>query len=212
LTQSTIPQQYYAPIPPTNTMAVLSLVFAFLFWPLSLVFGHIARKQIRESGERGRGLATAGLAISYTGLGIFALILWLVGASVNGAQPPTPASSALSRQLPASWEPGTLHEYLPAPTAPSMANLSAPVPARSYQDRFLSGEDGTYEVGSEIEPGTYKADPTGTCYWARLSSNSESDVVLGGNHLGTGRTTVTVKKNDAAFETRRCGQWVKVSK
>ncbi len=49
----------------TNTMAILSLVFAFIFQPLGIVFGHIARKQIRERGEAGAGLATAGLILSY---------------------------------------------------------------------------------------------------------------------------------------------------
>lgn len=49
----------------TNTMAILSLVFAFIFSPLAIVFGHIARKQIRERGEGGAGLATAGLVLGY---------------------------------------------------------------------------------------------------------------------------------------------------
>ncbi len=49
----------------TNTMAILSLVFAFVFWPVGIVFGHMARRQIRQTGENGAGLATAGLVISY---------------------------------------------------------------------------------------------------------------------------------------------------
>jgi len=55
---------------PTNTMAVLSLVFAFVFTPLGVVFGHIARGQIKRTGEQGDGLALAGLIISYISLGI----------------------------------------------------------------------------------------------------------------------------------------------
>jgi hypothetical protein len=57
------PQGY--PAPPTNTMAILSLIFAFVFWPLAIVFGHIARKQIARTGEGGQGLATAGLVLGY---------------------------------------------------------------------------------------------------------------------------------------------------
>ena len=49
----------------TNTMAILALVFAFVFSPLGIVFGHIAKKQIRERNEQGEGLATAGLIIGY---------------------------------------------------------------------------------------------------------------------------------------------------
>ena len=40
---------------------------------LAVIFGHIARKQIRERGEQGSGLATAGLIIGYIGIGIVAL-------------------------------------------------------------------------------------------------------------------------------------------
>lgn len=97
MNQSTIPtpqapQPQYAPTPPTNTMAVLSLVFAFLFWPLSIVFGHMARKQIARTGEGGRGLATAGLAISYVGVAFFALIMVVFAASAGSAAGPIGAS------------------------------------------------------------------------------------------------------------------------
>jgi hypothetical protein len=60
----------------TNTMAILSLVFAFVFWPLGIVFGHMARRQIRQTGEAGASLATAGLVISY----IFGALTLLVCA------------------------------------------------------------------------------------------------------------------------------------
>lgn len=59
----------------TNRMAVLSVVFAVVFSPLGAVFGHLAKKQIRQRGEAGDGLATSGLAISYflIGLGVLAV-------------------------------------------------------------------------------------------------------------------------------------------
>jgi hypothetical protein len=59
------PYGYYNPSAQTNTMAILALVFAFVFAPLAIVFGHMARKQIRERGEGGSGLATAGLVCGY---------------------------------------------------------------------------------------------------------------------------------------------------
>ncbi|BCJ53904.1 hypothetical protein Asp14428_53790 [Actinoplanes sp. NBRC 14428] len=59
-------QQPYAPMPaPTNTMAILSLVFAFVFPLAGVIMGHVAKKQIRNTGESGEGLATAGLWLSY---------------------------------------------------------------------------------------------------------------------------------------------------
>src|SRR4051812_46429413 len=57
---------YPYPTPqPTNGMAVASLICAFLFAPLGIVFGHLSLSQIKKSGEDGRGLAIAGLVISY---------------------------------------------------------------------------------------------------------------------------------------------------
>ena len=56
---------YQATPPGTNIMAILSLVFAFVFAPVGIVLGHIARRQLRTSGEGGGGLATAGLILSY---------------------------------------------------------------------------------------------------------------------------------------------------
>lgn len=59
-----------SPVGTTNTMAVLSLVFAFVFSILGVVFGHVALAQIRRTGEAGRGLAVAGLVIGYISVGI----------------------------------------------------------------------------------------------------------------------------------------------
>jgi hypothetical protein len=77
------------PVPTTNTMAILSLVFAFVFPIAGIVMGHVARRQIRETREQGEGLATAGLWVSYifTGLGLLicaGYVLIVVVAINNG--------------------------------------------------------------------------------------------------------------------------------
>lgn len=67
----TFPPPYpaYPPYPPaprgTNGMAVAALVCAFVLAPLGIVFGHVSLSQIKRSGEDGRGLAIAGLVLSY---------------------------------------------------------------------------------------------------------------------------------------------------
>ena len=85
---------YGAPYnPTTNVMAILALVFAFVFSPVAIVLGHIAKKQIRERGEQGEGLATAGLVLGYifTGLGALACVAWVIiviAAASSGATSP----------------------------------------------------------------------------------------------------------------------------
>jgi hypothetical protein len=80
--QGSYPEGYgqygYGQYPPpssqsTNVMAILSLVFAFVFAPLGIVFGHIGKRQIRQRGEQGGGLATAGLILSYVFTGLYVL-------------------------------------------------------------------------------------------------------------------------------------------
>jgi hypothetical protein len=67
-------QPTYVPVATqTNTMAILALVFAFVFAPAAIVMGHIAKKQIRQTGEQGEGLATAGLVLGYVFTGLWAL-------------------------------------------------------------------------------------------------------------------------------------------
>ncbi len=72
----------------TNTLAVVSLVSALVapfghftgiggltLTIISIVTGHMARRQIRQTGERGDGFALAGLIISYVHLALTALVL-----------------------------------------------------------------------------------------------------------------------------------------
>ncbi|XVU24901.1 DUF4190 domain-containing protein [Actinoplanes sp. CA-054009] len=70
----------YQPVTSTNTMAILALVFAFVFSPAAIVLGHIAKKQIRQTGEQGDGLATAGLWLGYifTALGLLVCIGYVI--------------------------------------------------------------------------------------------------------------------------------------
>ena len=78
-------QPMYVPVvATTNTMAILALVFAFVFSPAAIVLGHIAKKQIRQTGEQGEGLATAGLWLGYifTGLGPLFCVGYIIIAIV----------------------------------------------------------------------------------------------------------------------------------
>jgi hypothetical protein len=69
----------------TNALAVASLVCSLggmitcISAPVGVVLGHIAKSQIRQSGEQGEGLATAGLWIGYilTIAGLLFGAVWL---------------------------------------------------------------------------------------------------------------------------------------
>lgn len=75
----------------TNIFAILSLVFAFVFAPAGIVLGHVAKRQIRETGQEGGQLATWGLALSYVITALYVLAccvgvaLIAVGVAQNGS-------------------------------------------------------------------------------------------------------------------------------
>lgn len=64
-------------------------------------------------------------------------------------------------------------------------------------------------VGEDIEPGVYRTDGSGTCYWARLSGlgGGLGDIIANG--LPSGPATVEISPSDAAFESSGCGEWTR---
>jgi hypothetical protein len=59
-----------------DALAVLCLVFAFLFWPLAIFLGHRANSEAKQAFRRRSVLATIGLVISYSGMfGILIIII-----------------------------------------------------------------------------------------------------------------------------------------
>ena len=82
------------PVARTNGFAIASLacgVGQFMFGPLAtipaIVFGHMARSQIRRTGEQGAGLALAGLILGWATviLGIVIIVVVLgIAAGMHG--------------------------------------------------------------------------------------------------------------------------------
>jgi hypothetical protein len=66
----------YRPAAPTNTLAIITIIAAFVFPVVGIITGHIALGQLRTSGEQGEGLAKAGLIISYVYSGLVVVILF----------------------------------------------------------------------------------------------------------------------------------------
>jgi hypothetical protein len=81
-----------APVAGTNGYAMASFacgVAQLMFGPFAtvpaIVFGHMAQSQIKRTGERGAGLALAGLVLGW-GAVVFAIILMTVALTVAAHQ------------------------------------------------------------------------------------------------------------------------------
>jgi hypothetical protein len=87
------PAAYPPAVRGTNALAVVSLCFGigqFFLWfvggIVAIVCGHIARRQIRETGESGDGLAVAGLIMGYLGVAVplLAILALIAGIASHG--------------------------------------------------------------------------------------------------------------------------------
>jgi len=78
---------FYQPVrvPPTNGMAIASLICGLAFGIGAIpavILGHLAHGQIKRNGERGEGLAIAGLVLGYLAIGLWSFI-FIVMASLS---------------------------------------------------------------------------------------------------------------------------------
>lgn len=121
----------------------------------------------------------------------------------TSAAPATAAATTTPTTAPATAAPTA------APTtAPTVAPTPTPEPTPSPTSEFASFGDGTWEVGTDIEPGTYRLrEAPSLCYWARLSGfgGGLDDIIANGNEGAP--AIVTIAATDTGFESARCGTW-----
>lgn len=70
--------------------------------------------------------------------------------------------------------------------------------------------DGTWVVGKDISPGTYRSQGGKGCYWERLSGFGGHNIIA--NDFGSVRPVVTIAPKDKGFKTEDCGSWIQISK
>ena len=70
-----------------NTFSILSIIFAFVFFPLGIIFGIIALIQIKKTGEKGTALAIAGIIYVFVAIPLVWIFLrndfWNSGVPIN---------------------------------------------------------------------------------------------------------------------------------
>jgi hypothetical protein len=132
-----------APSGEVNTLATLSIVFAFVFAPVGAVLGHVALAQISRRGERGRDRALIGLTLSYAFIlfGLVALVVWLILGS-GPKSSPTQATPGRASTI-----------STPSPSV-STTVITAPPPQRPT----VTVED--LRVGQCVEVQQFQPDPT----------------------------------------------------
>jgi cytoskeletal protein RodZ len=77
-----------------------------------------------------------------------------------------------------------------------------PQSTQTESDENTVPGDGTFVVGTDIQPGTYRASAQPGCYWARLRSLDTSNVI--NNDNPDGPVVVEIRPSDKAFQTAGC--------
>lgn len=98
----------YGPQPPVNGLAITSLVLGLLcglLSPLGLILGLVALSQIKKRGERGQGMAVAGVVLSALGV-VFLVLAFTLGWAANFWAGFTSAAEESRRNTPFSLDAG----------------------------------------------------------------------------------------------------------
>jgi hypothetical protein len=110
----------------TNTLATLSVVFAFVFAPAGAILGHLGLGQIASTGQRGRERALIGVTLSYAFItvAVVALVVWAAGG--NDPSPSTVASApSMSSSAPSTTESRIITTTSTPPAVPSPPKVDA---------------------------------------------------------------------------------------
>lgn len=88
----------------TNTLAIISLVTGFCISLAAIITGHIALSQIKKTGEKGRGLAIAGLVLGYLGVvaGIIVSVVMIAGLIIAAEEATSPPETIYDTTAPSS--------------------------------------------------------------------------------------------------------------
>jgi len=154
--------------------------------------------------------------MKYVGVGLLGLVIGAAAAG-GGEKPKAETITRTVAKSPSTAALARARSDLRAERR-KLTRTTGMVSSRRSQLRDLTGRvaaakkntfagTGTYLVGEDIMPGTYRADATPGCYWARLSSLDTSDIV--DNDNADGSVVLAVLPSDKALLVKDCGEFRK---
>lgn len=188
-------------------LGIVGVVFAVIpivgviAWPLvilGLIFGVLGILRAGKGEATNKGMAITGTALS--GVGLLVCLCWTIAFGMLASEADTAQPfDAPAQQRDSAGQP------------PPQAD----VPDESFEEPAegtIPG-DGTFVVGNEVQPGTYKTEGEDgfACYYARLADTSGELESIIANNSPQGPSTVTIDDTDGAFETRGCQPWTKMN-
>jgi hypothetical protein len=143
----------------------------------------------------GRAILAVGAIVAFTVTGCF-------GTAHKSASTSATVRSESVTPMPPIY-PGTTVS-IPPPTSSSSAASSSAAPGGAAR---TIPRDGTYKVGVDIEPGTYRSEGGESCYWERLRGLGGTIADTIANGAGSWPQVVQIAPSDVAFKTQHCPTW-----
>jgi hypothetical protein len=128
------------------------------------------------------------------------LVTGCAGSGGNASRP-TPTAHENPSRLPPIY-PGTTVSI-----PPSTESTQASQPAKPSPTSHGFPGDGTFKVGTDIQPGTYRSQGAHSCYWERLRGLSGALADTIANGAGNWPQVVEILPTDVAFKTQQCPSW-----
>lgn len=135
-------------------------------------------------------------------IGVIVVILLIFGAANSKNSPSTTTATT----------PTTVTQTTPtsAVTASHPTATPTPVPTAKPTPSFATFGDGTYQVGKDIQPGTYRTrSASAGCYYERLKGFSGGVGDILANDNTDDPAIVTILASDKGFDAQNCGTWTK---
>ena len=83
------PQPAYTTVSPVAVVALVCGIGEFFTLGMTaipaVILGHVARRQVRQTGQRGDGMALTGLILGYAGIGLLAFLVTLMIVTVSAS-------------------------------------------------------------------------------------------------------------------------------
>lgn len=158
------------------------------------------------------------IAAIWTAAGVFVLGLLIgIGSASGGHSTPTNTSALKDQVSDLKGSNSTLQDQLDSLTKQKDAleaenttlTKAADKEAATAAANTIPG-DGTYLVGVDIKPGTYRSTGNDLCYWERDKSADGNFGSIIANDNVTGQGIVTIKSTDKVFTSNNCNDWKRV--
>jgi hypothetical protein len=184
-------------------------------------------RRVRRTAKQQQEAHNTGWAVGFLLVAAYCIVALIVKGAIahTATDPPAATSLSVDQQIEAAKQRSlAVPDWTPPPMTDDhrfdkvnegIAALNAQVRAAERAERAAGqATEGTYVVGADLPAnlpaGTYKANPSGNCYWARVRGTSNKGDIIA-SHYASGPTTVTIAPTDGMFVNRGCGTWTRVS-